>query len=72
MIISTDTWLRKDINSSEIFPDSYTVYRKDIKDDYVLFIYMQKSLNYAYEYTITNYSQIYFNDYLLLAITCIM
>jgi hypothetical protein len=72
MIIGTDTWLRKDINSSEIFPDSYTVYRKDIKDDYVLFIYMQKSLNYAYEYTITNYSQIYFSDYLLLAITCIM
>ena len=29
MIIGTDTWLRKDINSSEIFPDSYTVYRKD-------------------------------------------
>ena len=72
MIIGTDTWLRKDINSSEIFPDSYTVYRKDIKDDYVLSIYMQKSLSYAYEYAITNYSQIYFSDYLLLAITCIM
>ena len=29
MIISTETWLQKDISSSEIFPDSYTVYRKD-------------------------------------------
>jgi hypothetical protein len=34
MIIGTETWLRKDINSSEIFPDSYTVYRKDRKDGY--------------------------------------
>jgi hypothetical protein len=25
MIIGTETWLRKDISSSEIFPDSYTV-----------------------------------------------
>jgi hypothetical protein len=31
MIISTETWLQKDISNSEIFPDSYTVYRKDRK-----------------------------------------
>ena len=34
MIIGTETWLQKDISSSEIFPDSYTVYRKDRKDGY--------------------------------------
>ena len=34
MIIGTDTWLRKDISSSKIFPDIYTVYRKDRKDGY--------------------------------------
>jgi hypothetical protein len=29
IICGTETWLNKDISSSEIFPDSYVVYRKD-------------------------------------------
>ena len=29
IVIGTETWLSKDIKSSELFPDSYTVYRKD-------------------------------------------
>jgi hypothetical protein len=30
MIIGTETWLQKDISSSEIFPDSYTVTTDDL------------------------------------------
>ena len=29
ILIGTETWLRNDISSSEIFPEGYTVYRKD-------------------------------------------
>ncbi|VDI07255.1 Hypothetical predicted protein [Mytilus galloprovincialis] len=34
ILIGTETWLRNDISSSEIFPDGYTVYRKDRWDGY--------------------------------------
>lgn len=34
IILGTETWLRPDILSSEIFPSTYTVYRKDRKDGY--------------------------------------
>lgn len=34
IIIGTETWLRKDICSSEIFPDGFNVYRKDRRDGY--------------------------------------
>ena len=29
IIVGTETWLKDSVNSSEIFPDHYTVYRKD-------------------------------------------
>ncbi len=32
--MGTETWLRPDIMSSEIFPSIYTVYRKDRQDGY--------------------------------------
>ena len=34
IIIGTETWLRPEIKSSEIFPDYYNIYRKDRKDGY--------------------------------------
>ena len=34
ILIGTETWLRNDISSSEIFPEGYTVYRKDRWDGY--------------------------------------
>jgi hypothetical protein len=43
MIIGTETWLRKDISNSEIFSDSYTVYRKDS----VVIVLLHKALFYS-------------------------
>ena len=34
VIIGSETWLRKDIFNSEIFPPGYTTYRKDREDGY--------------------------------------
>jgi len=34
ILIGTETWLRNDISSSEIFPEGYNVYRKDRWDGY--------------------------------------
>ena len=34
ILIGTETWLRNDINSFEIFPECYNVYRKDRWDSY--------------------------------------
>jgi len=34
IIIGTETWLRPDIKSAEIFPATYSIYRKDRKDGY--------------------------------------
>ena len=43
MIIGTESWLRKDISNSEIFSDSYTVYRKDS----VVIVLLHKALFYS-------------------------
>ena len=34
IVIGTETWLRPEIRSAEIFPNNYKVYRKDRKDGY--------------------------------------
>ena len=33
-IIATETWLNQEVNSSEVIPEGYTVYRKDRSDSY--------------------------------------
>jgi hypothetical protein len=33
IIIGNESWLNKDIQSSEVFPEGYNCYRKDRKDD---------------------------------------
>jgi hypothetical protein len=34
VIIGTETWMRPEVNSAEIFPENYKIYRKDRKDGY--------------------------------------
>ena len=45
IIFETESWLNPDISSSEPFPDGYSVYHRDRKDDYdSVFIACRESL----------------------------
>ena len=34
IVVGTETWLKPDVSNAEIFPSSYTIYRKDRADSY--------------------------------------